>query len=82
MAVCLALLLITGILFWQPWFGGVFPILLVRIAVVIHALSAVILVVGVIVHIYAAIWVKGTTEANDARHSFISLGQTKPSTLA
>ena len=63
MAVCLALLLITGILFWQPWFGGVFPILLVRIAVVIHALSAVILVVGVIVHIYAAIWVKGTTEA-------------------
>jgi formate dehydrogenase subunit gamma len=29
----------------------------------VHSLTAVALVLGIIVHIYAAIWVKGTTRA-------------------
>jgi len=62
-SVCLVLLLVTGIMFWQPWFADSFPILLRRIAVVVHALSAVCLILGAIVHIYAAIWVKGSVRA-------------------
>lgn len=63
MVVCLVLLLITGVMFWQPWFANAFPILLRRIAVVVHAASAVCLILGIIVHVYAAIWVKGSIHA-------------------
>lgn len=59
----LAVLVVTGFMFWQPWFANSFPIIARRIAVVLHALSATLLILGVIVHIYAAIWVKGTLRA-------------------
>lgn len=61
--VCLAVLLVTGFLFWRPWFAGSFPITVVRLAVLLHALAAVGLILGVIVHVYAAIWVKGSVKA-------------------
>ncbi|MCY4743828.1 formate dehydrogenase subunit gamma [Pelomonas sp. UHG3] len=63
MSLCLVVLLVTGVMFWQPWFASSFPILLRRIAVVLHAASAVVLILGVIMHVYAAIWVKGTVRA-------------------
>ena len=63
MAISLVLLVVTGVMFWQPWFADAFPIPLRRFAVVLHALSAVVLVLTTIVHIYAAIWVKGTMRA-------------------
>jgi formate dehydrogenase subunit gamma len=62
-AVCVALLLVTGLIFWRPYFAGYFPIGLVRLATLVHSLSAVAVILAVIVHIYAAIWVKGTTRA-------------------
>jgi formate dehydrogenase subunit gamma len=61
--VSLLLLFVTGFVFWQPWFADFFAIPLRRIAVVVHAVSAVVLVLGVIVHVYAAIWVKGSMRA-------------------
>lgn len=61
--VSLLLLLVTGIVFWQPWFADYFGIPLRRVAVVVHAVSAVVLILSVITHIYAAIWVKGTMGA-------------------
>ncbi|MBW8848748.1 MAG: formate dehydrogenase subunit gamma [Burkholderiales bacterium] len=63
MAISLLVLVLTGFMFWQPWFANAFPILLRRIAVVLHALSATVLILTVIVHVYAAIWVKGTLRA-------------------
>ena len=63
MAGSLAVLVLTGFMFWQPWFAGYFPILLRRFAVVLHALSATVLVLTTIMHVYAAIWVKGTIRA-------------------
>jgi len=63
MAITLALLLVTGLLFWRPYFAGYFPIGLVRLATLVHSLTAVGLILGIIGHIYAAIWVKGTTRA-------------------
>jgi len=63
MAASLLVLVLTGFMFWQPWFANSFPILARRIAVLLHALSATVLVLTVIVHVYAAIWVKGTVRA-------------------
>jgi formate dehydrogenase subunit gamma len=63
MSLCLLLLLLTGVAFWRPYFAVYFPIGLIRLATLVHFLSAVGLILGVIVHIYAAIWVKGTTRA-------------------
>jgi len=62
-AVSLLLLLVTGFMFWSPWFAHFFPITLRRVAVLVHAASAFVLVVSVMTHIYAAIWIKGTMRA-------------------
>ena len=58
-----ALLLVSGIVIWQPWFAPWFSIGLNRVAVLIHALAAFVIIAGIIVHIYAAIWVKGSVHA-------------------
>lgn len=63
MVITAILLVITGFLFWRPWFAGYFPISLVRIAALLHAFAAWVLIAGVMVHVYAAFWVKGTTQA-------------------
>jgi len=62
MAGSLLVLLVTGILFWHAWFPF-FPVWARRIGVLLHAISAVVLVLTTIVHVYAALWVKGSTRA-------------------
>jgi len=62
-AVCLILLLLTGIVIWQPYFVPAFNVTVIRIAVVLHAFSAFILILGIIIHVYAGIWVKGSIRA-------------------
>ena len=60
----MTLLIVSGIIMWRPYFAGLFPIVLVRIAAVVHAVSAFILIVGIIVHVYAALfWVRGSLRA-------------------
>jgi formate dehydrogenase subunit gamma len=63
MAISLLVLVVTGFMFWRPWFTPFFSIPVMRIAVLLHSVSAVVLVLSVIVHVYAAIWVKGTVRA-------------------
>ena len=63
MSISLLVLVVTGFLFWQPWFTPYFSITVGRIAVLLHAIAAVVMVLAVIVHVYAAIWVKGTVRA-------------------
>ena len=60
MVATIALLLVSGIVIWQPWFAPWFSISLLRVAAVIHALAAFALIASILVHIYAVIWVKGT----------------------
>ena len=62
MVATVALLLASGIVIWQPWFAPWFSIGFTRVAAVIHALVAFVLIAGIIVHIYAAFWVKGTIQ--------------------
>jgi len=63
MVICLLLLLVSGVALWRPYFAGYFPIDLIRVAAVVHMLSAFVLIVGVVVHAYAAMWIKGSVRA-------------------
>ena len=59
----LVVLLVTGVVFWSPYFAPAFPVLARRIAVLVHAVAATILILTIIVHIYAGIWIKGSIQA-------------------
>ena len=61
--VSLLLLLASGIIIWRPYFASAFSIPIVRLALVVHSVSAVVLIMVIMVHIYAALWVKGTITA-------------------
>jgi formate dehydrogenase subunit gamma len=61
--LCLAGLLLSGLVIWRAYFSLYFPVAVVRLASVVHALCALVLICTIIVHIYAAIWVKGSIEA-------------------
>ncbi|KMY86558.1 Formate dehydrogenase O gamma subunit [Candidatus Paraburkholderia calva] len=63
MVACLLLLLASGIVIWRCYFSFYFPIEIIRVAAVVHAFAAFVLIVGIIVHIYAAIWIKGSVGA-------------------
>jgi formate dehydrogenase subunit gamma len=56
-------LLLTGIAIWRPWFAPYFSIDVVRLALLLHAVCAFVIIAGIIVHIYAALWIKGTLGA-------------------
>jgi formate dehydrogenase subunit gamma len=61
--VCLAGLLLTGIVIWRAWFSLYFSIQVIRLAALLHAFCAFVLITSIIVHIYSAIWVKGSVHA-------------------
>lgn len=64
MVVTMVLLMVSGVMLWRPYFADAFSIGLLRIAAVVHALSAFVLIVGIVVHIYSAIfWVRGSMRA-------------------
>jgi len=60
---CLAGLLLTGIVIWRAWFSLYFSIQVIRLAALLHAICAFVLITSIIVHIYSAIWVKGSVHA-------------------
>jgi formate dehydrogenase subunit gamma len=61
--LCLTGLLVTGIVIWRAYFAAYFPIRVLRMAAVLHAICAFVLISSIIVHVYAAIWVKGSVHA-------------------
>lgn len=61
LAVCTLLLAVSGIVLWRAYFS--FPVELVRFGAVIHAAAAAVMIALIFVHVYAAIWVKGTIRA-------------------
>ena len=63
MSACMLVLVITGVVAWREYFSGYFPIDIVRFGLLFHAWAATILIAGIIVHVYAAIWVRGTIRA-------------------
>ncbi len=61
--LCLGGLLLTGIVIWRAYFSQYFPITVIRWGALLHALCAFVLISTIIVHIYAAIWIKGSVRA-------------------
>lgn len=59
----LLLLLASGIVIWRPYFADAFTIPVIRLALLAHSVSATILMMTILVHVYAALWVKGTLTA-------------------
>ncbi|WP_445158772.1 formate dehydrogenase subunit gamma [Halomonas sp. E14] len=60
---CITLLLITGVMIWQPLVGEAMPITLRRLASLAHAYLAFLAILTLIIHIYSGIWVKGSFQA-------------------
>ena len=60
-AACMLLLLLSGILLWRAYFS--FPVDLVRLGALAHAIAAAVMIGMMLVHIYASIWVRGTIRA-------------------
>ena len=56
-------LLVTGIVIWRAYFSHLFGIDAIRLAALAHAFAAFVLVMAIIVHVYAGIWVKGSMGA-------------------
>ena len=63
LVIVIALLLVSGIVIWQPWFTPYFSVTLVRLAVLVHAVAGFVAILAIIVHIYSAYWVKGSVRA-------------------
>lgn len=61
LAVGMLLMTISGILIWRAYFH--FDITAVRLAAVVHAAVGAVMIGLITVHVYAAIWVKGTIRA-------------------
>jgi formate dehydrogenase subunit gamma len=61
--VCMVSLLLSGFVIWRAYFAMYFSAGLIRFAAVVHAVSAFVLICSIIVHIYAAFWVKGSVAA-------------------
>ncbi len=61
--ISLVLLLASGIVIWRPYFADAFAIPLSRLALIVHSVSAVALIIVIMVHIYAVLWVKGMLTA-------------------
>ena len=61
LALCMLLLAVSGVLLWRAYFG--FDVSLVRFGAVVHAAAAAVMIGLIMVHVYAAIWVKGTIRA-------------------
>ena len=56
-------LLLTGLVMWRAYFAHLFPIDVLRLASLLHAFFGFVIIVAIIVHIYAAIWIKGAMGA-------------------
>ncbi|MCP5156648.1 MAG: formate dehydrogenase subunit gamma [Ectothiorhodospiraceae bacterium] len=63
MVLSLLALVVTGVVLWRPYFAPQFTVDILRLAVVVHAVSAFVALLAAVVHVYAAIWVKGTVRA-------------------
>ena len=63
MSLLIIILITSGFVIWDQYFSQYTTIDQKRVAVLIHAAAAVVIICVWIVHVYAAIWVRGTIGA-------------------
>lgn len=60
MSVLIVILILSGLVLWDQYFFEYTSIDQKRIAVLVHAIAAITIICVWVVHVYAAIWVRGT----------------------
>jgi formate dehydrogenase subunit gamma len=68
MSVLIMVLILSGIVIWDEYFYDYTTLEEKRIAVLLHSLAAIVAICVWIVHVYAAIWVRGTISAMTQGH--------------
>lgn len=63
MTILILVLIGSGLVIWDAYFAQYTSVTQKRLAVLIHAAAAVVIICVWIVHVYAAIWVRGTISA-------------------
>ena len=63
MSILIVVLIASGLVIWDQYFAEYTSIDQKRIAVLVHSLAAIVIICVWIVHVYAAIWVRGTISA-------------------
>ena len=63
LVISMLMLLVSGVVIWREYFSAFFGISLIRLASVLHAFFAFVIIASIVVHVYAAIWVKGSVGA-------------------
>ncbi|MDY0073420.1 MAG: formate dehydrogenase subunit gamma [Thauera sp.] len=61
LSISMVLLTVSGVIMWRSQFD--FSTGLIRLAVVVHAASAAFMIGLILMHVYAAIWTRGTVRA-------------------
>ena len=63
MAILIIVMILSGLAMWDQYFGAYLTLDQRRLAAIVHAGAAVAMICVWIVHVYAAIWVRGTIGA-------------------
>src|SRR5690242_8744481 len=63
MSILILVLISSGFAIWDQYFSQYTTVEQKRVAVLIHSLAAIVIICVWIVHVYAAIWVRGTFRA-------------------
>jgi formate dehydrogenase subunit gamma len=68
MSILIVVLISSGVVIWDQYFSQYSSVEQKRIAVLVHSMAAVVAICVWIVHVYAAIWVRGTFSAMTRGH--------------
>lgn len=63
MVLLIPVLLFTGLVIWEVYFSSFTPLVVQRVAVLVHSLAAIAAILVWIIHVYAGIWVRGSLRA-------------------
>jgi formate dehydrogenase subunit gamma len=67
-SILILVLIVSGLIIWDQYFAAYTSIPVKRWALLVHAIAAVTIISVWIVHVYAAIWVRGTISAMTRGH--------------
>jgi formate dehydrogenase subunit gamma len=63
MALFIPALLLTGLVIWEVYFSAFTPLVVQRVALLLHSLLAIAAILVWIIHVYAGFWVRGSLRA-------------------
>ena len=63
MSLLILVLITSGVVIWDQYFSQYTSVEQKRVAVLVHSIAAIVAICVWIVHVYAAIWVRGTISA-------------------